>query len=174
MSRLFRLLVLCIGLSAGILAIASVLGGLWLATLAALLIGAGWLAAERQDWSHAAAPAFVGLLIVAAFAILAGLSSFWIAPAGLFALAGWDLSRFRQRLRAAGERPTAALEALHVRRLLWVCGVGFILAELANLIHFQLRFVLVFILGLASFLALYILAARLARPAGEQPVEKTP
>ena len=87
-----------------------------------------------------------GVVRVVPFFMLIGL---------IFALAAWDLTIFKQRLRQTGEvEAETTLEIDHLRRLGIVAGLGLLLGLVALTIQFQLTLLWALLLGFLIIIGL--------------------
>jgi hypothetical protein len=158
---------LAIGVAALLLALAYAIAGRWIGTLAAVLVGAAWLAGVWRELPNVSGVGLAGAAIVAA----AGPSQGAPAPVLLLgmvaALVAWDLARFAARLRAAGEvADAAAFERAHLRSVGAVAGVGLALGGLALVLRVAISFGWVIFFGVVAIVALGQLVRTLQREGG--------
>jgi hypothetical protein len=145
----------CIALAGLTLALGYLGGGLWIGAAASLALCGLWLLGLWRGW-HRLDPAGLAGLIG-----LAGIGVWFTRPPGLMllgvvaALAGWDLARFAQRLRAVGQiEGVEALGRAHLRRLALAGAAGLLLGVLALVIRVSLSFGAALLLAALALLGL--------------------
>lgn len=141
------------GLSVFVLALGFGLSGLWVGTVAVLVVGALWLVGQLRGlpWASSAALA----LQSAAAAVLIAVGGGWPVLGLVTALVAWDLDQFVQRMRAAGRVDDArGQERRHIRRLLVVAGIGGLLGAIGLGIEVRLSFGMALLLAALATLGL--------------------
>ena len=150
-----RLTAAAIALAALLPAAGYALAARWFEALAAVVVGAAWLAGSRGRMVWVANLAFLSLVALAAWAVLGGLAPAWGLAGLLAALAAWDVSAFGARLggeaRVVGER---ALWSGHLRRLGAALAAGLALGAAALLLRVEIGFGWALALGIVAVVAL--------------------
>ena len=158
---------LAIGVAALLLALAYAIAGRWIGTLAAVLVGAAWLAGVWRDLPKVSGAGLAGAIVVAAAGPAQGAPALPLLFGVVAALVAWDLARFAARLRAAGEvAGAAAFERAHLRYLAAVAGVGLALGCLALVLRVAIGFGWVIFFGVVAIVALGQLVRTLQREGG--------
>jgi hypothetical protein len=142
-------------LAALALAAGCAVAGFWAGAALGVGLGLLWLAAQRRGWEWAGAPAFVGLVGLAAFGAWSGLPAAWMLIGAISALTAWDLDRFWWRLRGAGR--VVGEQALVRAHLLWlasVAGLGLLLGGAALAVQLDLGFGWALLAGALALLGL--------------------
>lgn len=155
MSLTRRLCIAAIVIASGALALAYGLDeqGQWSPVFVAL--GLLWGIDHWRGERKVAAFGLLGLVVGAVLGFWVGLAGRWLLLSTVAALAAWDLDDFAQRLQDVGDDEDArTLEHHHVRRLAAVSGIGLLLGALALTLRFDLRFGVVFALGLIAVFGL--------------------
>lgn len=148
-------ILISIGLATLGLALGYALHAHWLWAGLAIGLGLGWLVGQGWGWYWPAPVGFTLLIGLAAWGVWQGLSPGWFLFSTVAALVAWDLANFAQRQQqAAPEARAAGLAGLHLRRLLPVAGLGWLLGYLALNLHFNLSFGWALLLGLLVILGL--------------------
>lgn len=131
-------LVLSILLGSGSLAIGYLQAGAaeyarWFFVLALL-----WLVAHFRKWYWCSSIALLLIILAAAYGVWHEFSVVWMLLGAVGGLLGWDLSDFARRLSYASPMDdTRSMELRHLERVGIVAALGFGLAGLSVLIHFQ-------------------------------------
>jgi hypothetical protein len=139
MTRLLRFF--CLIISVGLLAAGYYMRGQVWPVVGILIFGIIWSLGLvfRWDWVS-----LLGLYIsfgVAAFGLILDYSTAIMISGALFALLTWDLAEFYLRLlRASPDDDTAALEKLHLLRVILPVLTGAILSALALSVHLKTSF----------------------------------
>jgi hypothetical protein len=139
-------------LAAAVLALGYGLGSAWSGVGPILAVGLLWLASQWRDWwGWTASWALAFFTGAAAVGLWLGLGAGWMLAGVVAALSAWDLDHFAQRLKRAGwVEGTCALEHRHLRRLLAVDGLGFLLGAVALGIRIPFGFGVALVLGLLA------------------------
>ncbi len=155
MSLTAKIVPVCIGLSAGVFALASTLGGLWFLALPILVLGVMWLAGQRRGWPWIASLGLALSAVAAAGGLLLGLGVGAMLVGLVAALAAWDLHHFSRTLESVPRVEGARnLERRHLLRLLSALGLGALLSAVALGVDVSLSFGIVLLLGLVAILGL--------------------
>ena len=157
---------LAIGVAALLLALAYAIAGRWIGTLAAVLVGAAWLAGVWRELPSVSDVALVGAIVVAAAGPPQGAPALPLLLGVVAALVAWDLARFAARLRAAEVADAPALERAHLRYVGSVAGVGLVLGGLALVVRVAIGFGWVILFGVVAIVALGQLVRMLQRDGG--------
>ena len=154
-------------LAAAALSMGYGLDGLWGGAVAALVVGAFWLAGQWRKWGWAASMALVLLIGVAAVGMGGGIGGGWMLVGVVVALVAWDLDRFAWRMRVVGcVEGVDALERRHLWRLLIVAGAGLLLGAVALSVKIRLGFAVAFLLAFLAVLGLSRVVGFLQREGG--------
>lgn len=128
---------------------------LWVAALAALVIGLLWLVLEiarRPDFSGYG---IAGLGFLAGVGVYDGLSPVLMLFNLTAVLCAWDVSRFRARIAQSEEvEDRRRLEKLHLRKLGLTAVAGLALGLLALAVRFSLTLLPVILLALLAVISL--------------------
>jgi hypothetical protein len=159
-----RLTLLAIALSAAFLVIGFVLSRTVNGIFASLLVGLLWVVLELLHKQWAASPAMALLVVIAVLGASQEYYAVFHVLAVAAALSAWDLSRFSRRLKMVEDDPIwSDATRRHVRRLLWVNGVGLLSAALAISVQSGSGFFLAWFLAVGAVVALFILVMRMAK-----------
>jgi hypothetical protein len=110
-------------------------GGHWIGAVACLALGGLWLAGQRRGWDGSEALGLAGFAGIAAVGVWLELPTAIVLVGVVAALVAWDLDRFTQRLRNAGQiDQERTLVRAHLQRLLVVAGLGLLLGLAAGII----------------------------------------
>ncbi|MBE3145515.1 MAG: hypothetical protein IMZ61_16560 [Planctomycetes bacterium] len=121
------------------------LAGFWAWSLVFILAGGGWLLAVRRDLEGLSTVLFLGFLIAAVFGCLIQLSLVLLVFSVVEALTAWDLDYFTRRLELVSDGEAAKkMEKQHIRRVLFLTGLGLTLTDLAMLFRTGFSFWTVF------------------------------
>ncbi|KPV48692.1 hypothetical protein SE17_36705 [Kouleothrix aurantiaca] len=157
---------LAIGVAALLVALAYAIAGRWIGTLAAVLVGAAWLAGVWRELPNVSGVGLAGAAIVAAAGPTQGAPAPPLLLGMVAALVAWDLARFAARLRAAEVADAAAFERAHLRYVGVVAGVGLALGGLALVLRVAISFGWVIFFGVVAIVALGQLVRTLQREGG--------
>ncbi len=153
-----------IGLAAGWLALGYALSPWRAWALLFAAIGLLWYVGRRRGWDWVGSICLVSLVGGAAVGLVLGAAAGWMLLGTVAALSAWDLDHFARRLtsvkRVESERE---LECEYLRRLLFVAGVGLLLASIPLLVTIGLNFGVTVLLGLLAILGLGHVIAFLRR-----------
>ncbi len=109
-------------------------------SLAAMLAGLLWLAAQWRGWSPVIDLSFIIFVGLAAGGTWLGVPATWLIVGFAAMLAAWDLGNFSDRLaRLETVKQQRALEQHHLQRLGLVMGIGLLLGVLAVSVEMQLN-----------------------------------
>lgn len=151
-----------ISLSALVVAVSSALVNFWTGALLALLLGLAWLYTSYRRNPGLSTPCFGGLAFLYILLSLYGVLPVVVFGGFIAALAGWDLTRFNARLAAMTSGSSKVqVTRLHLQRLGMALGIGTAVGLASILIHIQVRFALIFFLGLFTVVALAYALRRL-------------
>lgn len=104
-----------------------------------LIFGVAWLVAQRVGWKWVSSVGLVLAVLLAATGLWFGLTPGWMFAGAIFALAAWDLTDFRDRLRfVAADDNARGMERRHLARISWLVLVGMALASITMIL--QVRF----------------------------------
>jgi hypothetical protein len=136
-------------------------------------LGLLWLVGQRHALQAFAGLGLLGFATGALLGTLYGVRNGWVLVGITAALVAWDLHHFIQHMRVseqaetppedAGERAdiagrtdaeARAMERLHLQRLAIVSGLGLPLGALALTVRLNLRFGIIFALGLVAIYGL--------------------
>jgi hypothetical protein len=146
-----RLLWGTIGLTATALAVGYSLQGYTTAILFFITLGMLWLYGERRMSGWAASVMLVCCVVAAAFGILLGVHPGFLLVGMVAALSAWDLDHFYRRIKSFEQVANEAeMERRHILMLLFVDGLGLLLAGAALVIRTHIAFSVAFLLGLAA------------------------
>lgn len=139
-----------IGIATVPLVAAYVLTGLWIESLLVLAFGGLWLYSVQQE--RAGASLFlIGFIGFAVWGVRMNFPAILMLISVIAALSAWDIQHFMARLKFAPKNADMPpLERRHLRRLLMVDAIGFVLAGAAMTITIKINFgVLLFLTALA-------------------------
>jgi hypothetical protein len=140
----------------------------WGGALACLVLAGFWmlfiLVRKLKQLSLLTSACFLILSALAALCLAGGASPFMPFLGFGVGLAAWDLSDFGLRLdRIVPPAAASRLEKLHLTRLAYTVGLGFLVGMLGLIVHFQLNFIPAFILAVLAFFALAVAVRRLVK-----------
>jgi hypothetical protein len=136
------------------LAVGYALGGAWPGTLLILALGLLWLFDQWRGGGRVASVALVFFVGAAAVGLWLDLGDVWMLLGVVTALSAWDLDRFAQRQSNVRVENIQLLERRHLRRLLIVDGVGFLLAAVGLGLKIKVSFGAALLLVLLAVLGL--------------------
>ena len=103
-----------------------------------LLLAVLWLVAHFRKWYWFSSIGLVIIIAGAAYGVWHEFPTVWMLLGAVGGLLGWDLSDFARRLSYASPMDdTRSMELRHLERVGIVAALGFGLAGLSVLIHFQ-------------------------------------
>ena len=109
--------------------------GQWIGVAASVALGCLWLAGLRRGWQGTEVLGLAGFVGVAAVGVWLEVAAPILLAGVVAALVAWDLDRFAQRLRSAGQiEQEPALVRAHLRQLPIVAGLGLLLGLAAGII----------------------------------------
>ena len=121
------------------------LAGFWVWSPVFILAGGAWLLAIRRDLEGLSTVMFLGFLIAAVFGCLIQLSLVLLIFSVVEALTAWDLDYFTRRLELVRDGEVAKkMEKQHIRRVLFLTGLGLMLTDLAMVFRTGFNFWTVF------------------------------
>ena len=146
-----------IGLAVLVLVLGYGFSGRWLAAPFAVGVGALWALLQARGWAPASTAGLALTVLAAAAGFWLRVQAGWLLVGMIAGLSAWDMDRFEQHLRRAGQvQGRLEMERRHLLRLALVDALGLLLGIVA--LQIQVRI---------SFLAALLLAALLTLGAGE-------
>jgi hypothetical protein len=107
--------------------------GIWI-----LIFGAAWLFSQWRGWGWFSSIGLFLAILVSAFGLWFGLTPGWMFSGAIFALAAWDLTDFRARMRfIAADDHSRGVERRHLARISLLSLAGLALATITMIVRVE-------------------------------------